>query len=47
MNAAAVLLAGDLASELKEGARLAEAAIDSGKAKEKLERLIKLSQTLG
>ncbi len=47
MNAAAVLVAGERASDLKEGARLAEAAIDSGKAKEKLDRLIKLSQSLG
>ncbi len=47
MNAAAVLVAGERASDLKEGARLAEAAIDSGKAKEKLEELVKLSQSLG
>jgi anthranilate phosphoribosyltransferase len=47
MNAAAALLAGDRASDLKEGARLAEAAIDSGQAKEKLEGLIRLSQRLG
>lgn len=46
MNAAAALLAGDAATDLKQGVKLAEEAIDSGKAKEKLERLIKLSQAL-
>jgi anthranilate phosphoribosyltransferase len=46
MNAAAALIAGNAATELKEAVKLAEEAIDSGKAKEKLERLIKLSQAL-
>jgi len=47
MNAAAVLFAANRASDLKEGARLAEEAIDSGHAREKLENLVKLSQSLG
>ena len=47
MNAAAALLAGNRASDLKEGARLAEEAIDSGQAREKLEGLVRLSQNLG
>ncbi|MFQ5997478.1 MAG: anthranilate phosphoribosyltransferase, partial [Dehalococcoidales bacterium] len=47
MNTAAVLLAGNRASDLKEGARLAEEATDSGQAREKLEGLVRLSQSLG
>ncbi len=47
MNTAAVLLAGNRASDLKEGAHLAEEAIDSGQAREKLEGLVRLSQSLG
>lgn len=47
VNAAAALLAGNRASDLKEGARLAEEAVDSGRALEKLEALVKLSQSLG
>ena len=47
MNAAAALLAGNRASDLKEGARLAEEVIDNGQALEKLEGLVKLSQRLG
>ena len=47
MNAAAAIYAGDLASDMKEGLRLAEEAIDSGQAFEKLENLIKLSNSLG
>jgi anthranilate phosphoribosyltransferase len=46
MNAAAALIAGNAATELKKAVVLAEEAIDSGKAKEKFDRLIKLSQTL-
>jgi anthranilate phosphoribosyltransferase len=45
MNAAAALLAGDCAGDLKDGARLADKVIDSGKAAEKLEGLVKLSQS--
>ena len=40
MNAAAALFIGGLASDLREGAKLAAKAIDSGAAKEKLELLI-------
>jgi anthranilate phosphoribosyltransferase len=47
MNTAAVLLASNRASDLKEGARLAEEATDSGQAREKLDGLVRLSQSLG
>ncbi len=47
LNAAAAIYAGDLASDMKDGLRLAESAIDSGQAIEKLESLIKLSNSLG
>ena len=46
MNAAAALVAGNQASDLKEGAHVAKEAIDSGKAQAKLDELIKLSQSL-
>ena len=46
LNAAAAIYAGNLASDLKEGVHLAEAAIDSGQAREKLEGLITLSNKL-
>ena len=47
MNAAAALVAGNRASDLKEGARLAEEAIDSRRASAKLDGLVRLSQSLG
>jgi len=47
MNAAAALVAGNRASDLKESARIAEEAIDSGQALEKLDGLVRLSQSLG
>jgi len=47
LNAAAAIYAGNRAADLKEGVRLAEVAIDSGQASEKLEGLIKLSNSLG
>jgi len=47
MNAAAAMVAGNLTSDLKSGARLAEEVIDSGRAREKLDRLVELSQSLG
>ena len=47
MNAAAAMLAGDLAKDLKKGARLAEEVIDSGLAKAKLDLLVETSQRLG
>jgi len=46
MNAAAALVAGNRASNLKEGARIAEEAIDTGRAQSKLDELIRLSQKL-
>ncbi len=47
MNAAAALVAGNQAPDLKQGACLAQEAIDSGRALEKLDRLVGLSQSLG
>ncbi|MBI4186385.1 MAG: anthranilate phosphoribosyltransferase [Chloroflexi bacterium] len=47
MNAAAALVAGNRAANLIDGARLAEQAIDSGRAREKLDQLVSLSQKLG
>jgi anthranilate phosphoribosyltransferase len=47
MNAAAGILAADLAADPKSAARLAAEAIDSGQAKEKLDKLVEVSQTLG
>ena len=46
MNAAAALVAGKRASDLNEGARIAEEIIDSGQAMKKLDALVKLSQSL-
>jgi len=46
-NSAAVLLAGELVSTLREGITLAEETIDSGAALEKLDGLAELSQRLG
>ncbi len=46
MNAAAVLVTANRASDLKEGASMAEEAIDSGRARGKLDGLVKLSQSL-
>jgi len=46
MNAAAALVAGAKARDLKEGVTLAAHSIDSGAAKAKLERLIAVSQQL-
>jgi anthranilate phosphoribosyltransferase len=45
MNAGAALVAGNKASDLKEGICIAEKTIDSGKALGKLDALIKLSQS--
>jgi len=47
MNAAAALMAGGKARDLKEGVTLAAHSIDSGGAKTTLERLIALSHELG
>jgi anthranilate phosphoribosyltransferase len=46
MNAAAAIVAGDKAKTLQEGARLAAEAIDGGRALQKLEQLVKFSQSL-
>jgi anthranilate phosphoribosyltransferase len=46
MNAAAALVAGDKVSNLKEGTQLAQEVIDNGQAMEKLNALVKLSQSL-
>jgi anthranilate phosphoribosyltransferase len=46
MNAAAALVAGNRASDLKEGVSIAEKTLDSGKALAKLDELIKLSRSL-
>jgi len=46
MNTAAALVAGNQASDLKEGARIAEKAIDSGQARAKLDELIKFSRSI-
>jgi anthranilate phosphoribosyltransferase len=46
MNAAAALAAGDITTDFKEAARLAEEAIDSGRAKKCLEKFIEVSQSL-
>jgi anthranilate phosphoribosyltransferase len=46
INAAAALIAGNVTADLKKAARLAEEAIDSSRAKEKLNRLVELSRSL-
>jgi len=46
MNAAAALVAGNMTPEFKKAVNLATEAIDSGKVKEKLERLVTLSRNL-
>ena len=46
VNAAAALVAGDMAKDLEKGVHLAREAIDSGSALEKLNRLIAFSQQI-
>jgi anthranilate phosphoribosyltransferase len=46
LNAAAALIAADITTDLATAARLAEGAIDSGNAREKLDGLVELSQQL-
>lgn len=46
LNAAAALVAADLAPDLRAGAQLAARAIDSGAAAEKLERFVAVSNSL-
>jgi len=47
MNAAAALVAGNVVEDLPKASRLAETAIDSGRAKGKLNQLAEISQRLG
>lgn len=47
LNAAAGLVAGDCAADLREGLELARASVDSGAALAKLEGLIRVSQRFG
>lgn len=47
LNAAAALVAADLAADLWEGVRLAQSAIDSGAAREKLARFVELTRSFG
>ena len=46
INAAAALVAADVTEDLKKAAQLAAGAIDSGRAKETLNKLVELSQRL-
>jgi anthranilate phosphoribosyltransferase len=46
MNAAAALVAGAKARELKEGVEVAARSIDTGAARERLDRLVTLSRRL-
>jgi anthranilate phosphoribosyltransferase len=46
INAAGALIAGNVTADLKRATRLAEEAIDSGQAREKLNRLVALSRSL-
>ena len=46
MNAAAALVVGAKARDLKEGVELAARSIDGGAARAKLERLVTLTQEL-
>jgi anthranilate phosphoribosyltransferase len=46
MNAAAALVAGNKARDLKEGAELAARSIDDGRARERLARLVSLTREL-
>jgi len=46
MNAAAALVAGNRASDFREGTHIAEKVIDSGQARAKLDELINLSQNI-
>jgi len=45
LNSAAALVAADLAADLWEGVRLAQSAIDSGDAREKLVRFVELTRS--
>ncbi len=45
LNAAAVLVAGNKAGDLSEGIALAAESIDTGKAQQKVEELVSLSNS--
>jgi anthranilate phosphoribosyltransferase len=47
MNAAAALVAGNLTEDFKDAAHLAEDSIDSGRALDKVDKLINITQKLG
>jgi len=47
LNAAAGLIAADVARDINEGARRAEKAIDSGSAADRLNRYVKISKSFG
>jgi anthranilate phosphoribosyltransferase len=47
MNGAAALVAANRAPDLREGARIAEETIDSGRARAKLDELIQLTRRMG
>ena len=47
INAAAALIAGDVATDMKQAAKIAEETIDSGKAKDVMEKLVVLSRQIG
>jgi anthranilate phosphoribosyltransferase len=47
INAAAALVAANVTADFKEAARLAGESIDSGQARDKLNKLVELSQRLG
>ena len=46
MNTAAALVAGNRASDFKEGAQIVERVIDNGQAQAKLEELINFSRNI-
>ena len=46
LNASAAIVAGGGAENLKDGVQIAAKSIDSGKAKESLEKLIELTQNI-
>jgi anthranilate phosphoribosyltransferase len=47
LNASAAFVAAGLCENFKEGIKIAEDAIDSGKARQKLDNLVELSQQCG
>jgi anthranilate phosphoribosyltransferase len=47
INAAAALIAGDITTDMKQAVKFAEETIDSGKAKDIMEKLVVLSRQIG